>query len=246
MIDITFCAVLCDGPVGEKSSPQDGSVDSLALQEFHLLQKKFEDIIRANPEKASGLNEKFRTILKEEENEEDDQFPAIYDQDGGDGTHMRVGEPVKILQKRAAHRQKKKKVSKRKKVDRTKKKDHNGKSKKGKRVQTKKKKINKNGKLGKKEKRIRNKNNKKLERKTKKKLKLISKMKQINQKIKGTQENRQKIKFLEKSEEVENCTSLWAELTNVGLGLASSLKKQVMDTDLINSLALAGKFDNKQ
>ena len=113
-------------------------------------------------------------------------------------------------------------------------------------VQTKKKKIHKNGKLGKKEKRIRNKNNKKLERKTKKKLKLISKMKQINQKIKGTQENRQKIKFLEKSEEVENCTSLWAELTNVGLGLASSLKKQVMDTDLINSLALAGKFDNKQ
>ena len=34
-------------------------------------------------------------------------------------------------------------------------------------------------------------------------------------------------------EEVNNCTSRWAELTYVGLGVASILKKQVMDIDLV-------------
>ena len=34
-------------------------------------------------------------------------------------------------------------------------------------------------------------------------------------------------------EEVNNCTSWWAELTNVGLGVATVLKKQVMDIDLV-------------
>ena len=34
-------------------------------------------------------------------------------------------------------------------------------------------------------------------------------------------------------EEVNNCTSLWADLTNVGLGVATTLRKQVMDIDLV-------------
>ena len=40
-----------------------------------------------------------------------------------------------------------------------------------------------------------------------------------------------------------NCTSLWAKLTNVGLGMASVLQKQVTDIDLdIKVISLAGKF----
>ena len=75
-------------------------------------------------------------------------------------------------------------------------------------------------------------------------------MKKKKQKRKRTQENRQKTKFLEKSEDLEKCTSLWAELTNIGLVLATNLRKQVMHIDLVkkkvNSLTLAGKFHKKQ
>ena len=71
----------------------------------------------------------------------------------------------------------------------------------------------------------------------------------MKQKRNGMEGNRRKTKFLGKSEELENCTSLWAELTNIGLGLATTLRKQVMHIDLVikvNSLTLAGKFHNKQ
>ena len=230
--------MLCDGPaLGGKVSSEDGSVDSLALEEFHLIQKKFLDIIRAKPEKAIGLNEKFRTILKEEEKEEEgNQFPVMNNQDGRDSNQMRVSQlgvgQVKLLHKRAAQLKmkmaKKKPVSKRKKNDKTKKKDQNVKSKKGKSVKSKVKRINKRRKLDKKAKHISNKNNN-LERKRKKKRKLISQMKKMKQKRKQMQQNREKCKFLVKSEELENCTSLWAEFTNVGFGVATTLKKQVMN-----------------
>ena len=71
----------------------------------------------------------------------------------------------------------------------------------------------------------------------------------MKQKRKGMQGNRRKTKSLEKSEDLEKCTSLWAELTNIGLGVATTLRKQVMDIDLVIRaiyLSPAGKFDNKQ
>ena len=207
-------AVLFDGPSGEKASAQDReSLDSLGLGEEEILK-----MIRANPEKAEKM-------VEEEEK----------DEDGSGAKLMRVRQPPSMRSKRAAEikvkmgKKKKKKDSKQKKLEKTKKKDQNAKSKKRKSVKSKEKKINKKRKLGKKGKHITNKNNNKLERKTKKKIKLISRMKKINQKRKETHGNRQKTKFLGKSAELENCTSLWAELTNIGFGLASSLKKQVMD-----------------
>ena len=59
--------------------------------------------------------------------------------------------------------------------------------------------------------------------------KVKSKEKKMKQKRKIMQGNRQKTKFLGKSAELEKCMSLWAELTNVGLGVATILKKLVMD-----------------
>ena len=217
-------AVLSDGPSGEKASAQDGgSLDPLGLgeEEIHLIEK-FLKIVRADPEKAEKM-------VEEEEK----------DQDGSDAKLMRVRQPPSMRSKRVAEKKvkmgkKKRRVSKQKKVENTKKKDQNGKSKnvkskKRKSVKSKEKKINEKRQLGKKGKHITNKNNNKLERKTQKKIKLISKMKKRKQKRKGMQENRQKTKSLEKSEDLEKCTSLWAELTNIGLGVATTLKKQVMD-----------------
>ena len=236
-----------------KVSSKDGSVDSLALEEFHLLQQKFHDIIRANPEKAITLNEKFRTILKEEEKEEEgSQFPVMSNQDSN---QVRVSQPgggqVKILHKRGAQLKmkmaKKEPVSKRKKNDKTKKKDQNVKSKKGKSVNPKEKRIDKKGNLDKKGKHISHENSNNPERQRRKKRKLISRMKQIKEKRKQTRKNRHKSKFVVKSEELENCTSLWAEFTNIGFGVATTLKKQVMDINLIIKVkSLAGKFHKKQ
>ena len=199
--------------------------------------EKFLKIIRANPEKAETRYRKFEKMVEEEEK----------DQDGSDAKLMRVrGEPPSMRSKRATANNVKMAKKKKKKVEKKK----NVKSKTRKRVKSKEKKINEKRKLGKMGKHItNNKNNNKLERKTQKKIKLISKMKKKKQKKKGTKEKRQKTKCLEKSEDLEKCTSLWAELTNIGLGLATTLRKQVMHIDLVikvNSLTLAGKFHNKQ
>ena len=172
--------------------------------------EKFLKIVRAHPKMA-------KKMVEEEEK----------DQDGSDAKLMRVrGEPPSMRSKRATANNVKMAKKKKKKVE--KKKDQNVKSKTRKRVKSKEKKINKKRKLGKKEKRIANKKNNKLERKTKKNIKLVSKMKKMKQKRNGMEGNRRKTKFLGKSEELENCTSLWAELTNIGLGVATTLKKQVM------------------
>ena len=94
MTDITNSAVLCDGPVGEKAS-------SLALEEFHLLQNKLREIIRENPEKAARLNEMFRTILKEEDKEEGNQFPEMEKQNGLDAVQKSTSDRrAKIVEKR--------------------------------------------------------------------------------------------------------------------------------------------------
>ena len=212
--------MLFDGPSGEQASAQDGgSLDSLGLgedEEIHLMEK-FLKIIRANPEKAETRYGKFEKMVEEEEKV----------RDGTSAQLMRIRQPPLMRRKRSTEKKakmgkKKKRVSKQKKVGNTKKKDQNGKSKnvksqKRKSVKSKEKKINEKRKLGKMGKHItNNKNNNKLERKTQKKIKLISKMEKMQQKRKGTQGNRQKTKFL------ENCTTLWAELTNIGLGVAFS------------------------
>ena len=238
-------AVLFDGPSGEQGSAQDGGLlDSLGLGEKEIqLVEKFLKIVRANPEKAETRYGKFEKMVEEEEKV----------RDGTSAQLMRIRQPPLMKRKRSTEKKvkmgkKKKRVSKQKKVDNTKKKDQNGK--KRKRVKSKDKKINEKRKLGKMGKHItNNKNNNKLERKTQKKIKLISKMKKKKQKRKRTQEKRQKTKCLEKSEDLEKCTSLWAELTNIGLVLATNLRKQVMHIDLVikvNSLTLAGKFHKKQ
>ena len=236
-------AVLFDGPSGEKASAEDGCSLGCSLglgeEEVHFLQK-FLDVIRANPEKAESLYGKFQIIVEEEEKDKD--------QDVSGANLMRVSQPSSLRRKRMAEKRmkmgkKKKQVSKQKKVETTKR-DRHVNSKKRKIVKSKAKKINK-----KRKKRITNKNNNKLERKKKKTLKLISRMKKNKQKRKKTQGNVHKSNFLEKSEELENCTNLWAELTNVGFRLASTLKKQVMmdiEFKVIKVNYLAGKFHNEQ
>ena len=68
----TLCAVVFDGPVGEQAPPEDGSVELGKLgelEESRLLQK-LQEMIRADPEKAENLYEKFREILKAEKRED--------------------------------------------------------------------------------------------------------------------------------------------------------------------------------
>ena len=68
----TLCAVVFDGLVGEQAPPEDGSVELGILEELeesHLLQK-LQEMIRADPEKAENLYEKFREILKAEKRED--------------------------------------------------------------------------------------------------------------------------------------------------------------------------------
>ena len=219
--------MLFDGLLGEKASPHDGSLDLLVLREEEInFVQKFLKIIRSNPEKTQSVYKKLHKMLKEEEKA---------NQDGLGTNHMGAGEPpsmrrdtLRVLHKRGAEKKmklvNKKHISKREKIDKTKKKDKN--------VQSKTEKYgakqpNKKRKLGKKGKSVAKKGKNKLDRKKKRKINCISKMKQIKQKRKEVQEDRQKTKFLVKNEELENCTSLWAELTSVGLGVATTLKKQV-------------------
>ena len=234
----TKFAVLLDGLSGEKASSQDGSTfDLVGLEEkeFHFLQECLE-IIRTNPTKAEKM-------VKEEEKD---------DLDGLGVQVIRVNDPPSlrsdrgsIFHKRAAEMKMatKKKTSKPKRADKTKKKDKRVRSKKVKRVKSKLGKNNKKRKLPKKRKNIANiRNNKNLERKKKKKIKFISRTNKIKQKSRQMHQNKQKSEFLVKNEKLENCTSLWSEYTRVGLGLATTLKKQVVDIDLVIKVSsLAGK-----
>ena len=72
LFSLTLCAVVFDGPVGEQAPPEDGSVELGKLgelEESRLLQK-LQEMIRADPEKAENLYEKFREILKAEKRED--------------------------------------------------------------------------------------------------------------------------------------------------------------------------------
>ena len=252
--------MLFDGPVGEEAWPDDGSVGpplmTLGVEEIDLLQK-VQEMIRANPGKAESLFEKFIEILKEENKEDlicNHCPPELNNRDGWDGNQMRLSLPpspdsgsVKTIQKRGAglRRKEGKKVAKKK--DRG-----NMKSRKAEKKQTGVESPNKTRKLSKKEKQKEKKKKmktkkRKQKKKTNKKMKNILKMKKTKQQRKVNQGERQRTKYLEKMEELNTCTSLWAKLTNVGLGVASALQKQVTDIDLdIKVSSLVGKFHKKQ
>ena len=250
--------MLFDGPVGEEAWPEDGSVGpplmALGEEEIDLLQK-VQEVIRANPGKAESLFGKFQQILKEEGKEDlmcNHCPPLLNDQDGWDGNQMRLRLPlspddVKMPHKRAVSLSrkvaKKKKVSQGKKV--AEKKDRR--NMKSRKVEN----PNRPRKLGKKKKRKENKKktktkmtSQKKKRKTETKIKKILKMKKTKQQRKEKQENRPRTGYMGKMEKQNNnCTSLWAKLTNVGLGIASVLQKQVIDINLyIKVISLAGKI----
>ena len=221
-----MCAVLFDGPVGEQTLPEVGSLMVLGAEEINLLEKVHQ-IIRASPGKAEGLFERFRQILKEEKKEEVicNQCPGFNHRDEWDATQMRSSPPShdtgSVTKRGIGSRRrvaKKKEASKKKKVARNKDRQ-NMKSRKVERKQTG---VEKPRKLGKKEKLKENKKHMKLK--------------------KASQKKKRK-----KNKNLNNCTSLWAELTNVGLGVATTIRKQVMDIDLvIKDNSLAGKFHKKQ
>ena len=227
------------GPVGNKAlpGPGDESVDFVIgykEEEFNVLLKRLRDLSRKNPQKVTKLFgdflEELGTILNEDKNEErleGNRSPVVTNQDkeqmmrsentlAGSGT-------VKTLRKRGVEVGRK--IVKRKSFGKGRKDDKNRKRKGGK---SKDKKINKSRKLSKKEKGTKD---------QQKRTKHISAMKKINQKVKLIQE---------KNEELDVCTNLWVELTNLGLGVATALQKQVMDADLVTKLtSLPGKFHKK-
>ena len=228
--------------------PEASSLMALGVEEIHLLEKVHE-VIRASPGRAEGLIEEIWQILKEEKKEEliCNQCPGFNHRDEWDATQMRSSllpppshdtASVKTLHKRAIRLRRKvaKKVTKGKKV--AKKKDRqNMKSRKVERKQTGVENSNKRRKFGKKENQKGKKKNmksketsQKKKRKTNKKIKKIVKMKKIKQRRKVQHGNRRTTN-LEKLEEL--CVDMWAEFTRVGLGVATTLKKQVGDIDLV-------------
>ena len=242
---MTVCAVLFDGPVLEQALPGDGSLGplmALGVDEIILFQKVHE-IIRANPGKAEGLFEKFRQILKEENKEEliCNQCPGFNNRDEWDATQMRSSllpplshDSIKKLQKRDIRLRRK--VAKKEKKFAEKKDRQNMKPRKVERKQNgvenskKRKKFgkNKNQKEKKKSRKSKEASQKK-KRKRNKKIKKIVKMKKIKQS--KLLHGNKRTTNLEKLEEL--CVNVWAELTRVGLGAATTLKKQVGDIDLV-------------
>ena len=237
-----MCAVLFDGPVGEQALPEASSLMALGVEEIHLLEKVHE-VIRASPGKAEGLIEKIWQILKEENKEEliCNQCPGFNNRDEWDATQMRSSllpplshDSIKKLQKRDIRLRRK--VAKKEKKFAEKKDRQNMKPRKVERKQNgvenskKRKKIgkNKNQKEKKKSRKSKEASQKK-KRKRNKKIKKIVKMKKIKQ-SKFLHGNR-RTKNQEKLEEL--CVNTWAELTRVGLGAATTLKKQVGDIDLV-------------
>ena len=225
--------------------PGDGSLDplmALGVDEINLLEKVHQ-IIRANPGKAEGLIEKFWQILKEENKEElmCNQCPGFNHRDEWDASQMRSSllpppshdtASVKTLQKRGIRLRRK--VAKKEKKFAKKKDRQNMKPRKVERKQTgmenskKRRKFDKN--KNKKEKKTNTKSKEapqKKKRKRNKKIKRIVKIKKIKQLKHGDRGT----KNLEKLEEL--CVNVWAELTRVGLGAATTLKKQVGDIDLV-------------
>ena len=116
-----LCVAVFDGPLGEQASQQHDPVYSLLGEaEFDLLQKLHE-IIKAKPEKAQILYEKFRDILIEEKKE--DVFfkhsPVLSHQDEWDANQRSESRPpgsgsVKMIHKRSIKTKKEEKSFKKK------------------------------------------------------------------------------------------------------------------------------------
>ena len=229
------------GPVGNKAlpGPGDESVDFVIgykEEEFNVLLKRLRDLSRKNPQKVTKLFgdflEELGTILNEDKNEErleGNRSPVVTNQDKeqmmrSENTLTWSG-TVKTLRKRGVEVGRK--IVKRKSFGKGRKDDKTRKRKGGK---SKDKKINKSRKLSKK------KAGKGYQQK-KTKIQLILEMAEIKQRAKLIQE---------RNDELDVCTNLWVELTNLGLGVATALQKQVMDADLVTKLtSLPGKFHKK-
>ena len=245
--------MLFDRPVG--ALPEDGSAGPplVALgevEEVNLLQK-VQEIIKAKPGKAKSLFEKFLQILKEERKEE-----LICSHCGGwEDNQIRVSlapspgsDSAETLHKRGAQLRRKV-AKKRKKVAKKKDQQKNIKSRKAERKQTGVETHNKLRKKDKQREKKKNINTRKASKKKKgkKNKKIKRKLKNPKEKRKIKQRNRERKKYLEKMEELNNCSNLWAELINIGFGAASTLKKQVMSIDLVKEVnSLAGKFHRKR
>ena len=211
------------GPDGNNTVPGDESVDSLIgykEEEFNFLLKRLLDLSRKNPEKVTKLFgdflEELGTILNEDKNEErleGNRSPVVTNQEKEQMMRSENTLSGTVKTLRKRSIEFERKIVKRKSFGKGRKDDKNRKRKGGK---SKDKKINKSRKD------------------QQKRMKHVSEMKKIKQKVKLIQE---------KNEELDVCTNLWVELTNLGLGVATALQKQVMDVDLVTKLtSLPGKF----
>ena len=215
------------GPIGNKAlpGPGDESVDFVIgykEEEFNVLLKRLRDLSRKNPQKVTKLFgdflEELGTILNEDKNEErleGNRSPVVTNQDK---EQMMRSEDTLTWSGTVKTLRKRgvevgRKIVKRKSFGKGRKVEKTKQRKGGK---SKDKKINKSRKD------------------QQKRTKHVSEMKTIKQKVKLIQE---------KNEELDVCTNLWVELTNLGLGVATALQKQVMDADLVTKLtSFPGKF----
>ena len=215
-----MCAVLFDGfVVGGEALQDDGleHLSSLEDQELYHLQK-LNDIIRANPEKAFTLFDK----LKEIEEHMKAQYPDAWNsnQQVKANEHPLSGNVrVKSLRKRGV--QSRLNMAKKKQVERNEKKGLKNKSREGGKQQTK----LRRGKRPKKRQKSRKKS-KNLEKKKKmKKILRLNKNKRRKEALRGKQGQK---RSLERNQTNDNCSTLWAELTNLGLKRALNIKQQAI------------------
>ena len=211
-----MCAVLFDGfVVGEEALQDDGleHLSSLEDQELYHLQK-LNDIIRANPEKAFTVFDK----LKEIEEHLKAQYPDAWTSNQkvkATGYPSSIKVKVKSLRKRG--------VQSRLIKAEMKQAEHNGK--KGLKKHNKQRTKLGRGKRPKKRKKSRKKRKNLKKKKKTKKILRPNKTERRKGLLRG---NQRRTKYLERSQKSGNCSTLWAELTNLGLGAAQTIRKQAI------------------
>ena len=222
------------GKSGQDIPFQDDTASDQQL--FHQLIKHFQDMVNKNPEMVKSLNEKFLQILKETERERwlGGNFPSLsnleeeqVDPDFKPGSHG-AGR-FKTFRKRDAELKmnvaKRQKFSRVSQVAKTRKKGNSVKARNHKKGKGKVRKSGKN--------KINDKNNKISKWRSSKKKRKIRKtltVQKMKQKKKQFQGKSPKERLLARNNDPNNCTALWAKLTNFGLRAASSIKKQAKST----------------
>ena len=218
------------GKSGQDIPFQDDTASDQQL--FHQLIKHFQDMVNKNPEMVKSLNEKFLLILKEAERERwlGGNFPSLsnleqVDHDFKPGSHG-AGR-FKTFRKRDAELKmnvaKKQKFSRVSQVAKTRKKGNSVKARNHKKGKGKVRKSDKNNK---------DKNNKISKWRSSKKKRKIRKtltVQKMKQKKKQFQGKSPKERLRARNNNPNNCTALWAKLTN-SLRAASSIKKQAKST----------------